>query len=27
LFTEAFQQFFESLDNAQARPLYDNEGP
>jgi hypothetical protein len=25
LFTEAFQQFFESLDNAQARPLYEVE--
>jgi hypothetical protein len=25
LFTVAFQQFFESLDNAQARPLYDLE--
>ena len=25
LFTEAFQQFFESLDNAHARPLYEVE--
>jgi hypothetical protein len=25
LFTEAFQQFYESLDNAQARPLYEVE--
>ena len=25
LFTAAFQQFFESLNNAQARPLYEVE--
>jgi len=27
LFTHAFQQFFEGLDNAQARPLYEVERP